>query len=503
MKEGAWFQNCHYPDAYTVTAAGHASVATGTSANRHGLVGNDWYSRAEGATVNCVATDRYGRIPPRPADGPTKKPRGASPTRLLAPTLADALKGATRGQGRVVSLSWKDRSAILPGGQKPDACYWVDSDTGTFITSTYYRDAVHPWVAEFNVGRPADRWFGKAWPRLRDDLDYGRYSGPDDVQGEGQGVKQGRTFPHPMGRPPETTASYYGSVYNSPFGNELLLGLACRAVDAERLGSRNVPDLLSVSFSCNDPVGHCWGPDSQEVLDITLRADLILKELLSHLDRKVGRGRYVVALTSDHGVSPLPEVSRQKGREAGRIEPALLRVDADEFLDKKFGGKGGKAHWVEATAGPWIYLNHATMKRHGIKLTEVEDALVDWLGKQKGIQAVYTRTQLTAGVRGDDALGQSVRRSFHPERAGDLFVLPRPYYVLSSRIGTGTNHGTPHEYDTHVPLLVYGPGILAGVRKEAVTPQATAAILARALEIKAPADAEATVPDKLFEVPTP
>jgi hypothetical protein len=415
--------------------------------------------------------------------------------------LADALKQATAGKGRAVALSFKDRSAVLPGGRRPDACYWLDTATGQFVTSTYYRDGLHAWVEDYNKAQPADRWAGKEWTRLRPDLDYARYSGPDDVVGEGKGVFQGRAFPHPMGGAGASVLkpAYYGALYNSPFGNEVLLGLVKRAIDAERLGTRDVPDLLCVSFSCNDPVGHCWGPDSQEVFDVTLRSDLIVKDLLAHLDAKIGKGRYIVAVTADHGVCPLPEVTRSQGKEAARVSPNLLITGAEDFLDRKFGARAGKVRWLEATTEPWLYLNRQLIAQRALKEADVEAALAGWLKGQEGIQAAYTRAQLTAGVPADDTIGKMVQRSFQPDRCGDLYVLLKPYHLLSSPLGTGTTHGTPYAYDTHVPLLVYGPGVRAGARQDAVTPQAAAVILARVLGIKPPTGAEATVPEGLFE----
>jgi hypothetical protein len=397
-----------------------------------------------------------------------------------------------------VALSFKDRAAVLPGGRRADACYWLDTNTGTFVTSTYYADQVHPWVTAFNRTRPADRWFGHTWQRLRPDLDYAAYSGPDDVPGEGTGAGQGRTFPHPLtGGVSRPGPKYYAALYNSPFGNNLLLDLVKRAIDAEHLGRHEAPDLLCVSFSCNDPVGHCWGPDSQEVMDVTLRSDRIVHDLLAYLDAKVGKGRYVLALTADHGVCPLPEVSRSEGKEAARIAPEQLTRRAEEALDAAFGANPGKARWFAATPYPWIYLNQDVLRRRGLQTSRVEEALAGWLKEQPGIQAAVTRSRLLSGVPSDDAIGQAVRRSFRPERSGDLFVVQKPYYLLTATL-TGTTHGTPHPYDTHVPLLVYGPGIRPGVRHDPVTPQAAAVILARALEVPPPADAEAPVPEGLF-----
>jgi predicted AlkP superfamily pyrophosphatase or phosphodiesterase len=497
--DGAWFQNCHYPYACTFTAAGHASVATGCSPAEHGVIGNEWFDRKAEGILNCVFSERYEPVTSE-RKGPAKKNRGVSPERLLQPTLADALKEATDGKGKVVALSFKDRSAVLPGGRRPDASYWFDSASGQFVTSTYYRDRVHSWVDDYNRGHPADAWFGKNWSRLRPELDYERHSGPDDTTGEGRGVSQGRTFPHAMdGGDERLTSAYYGALYNSPFGNELLLGLAKRAIDAEKLGMRETPDLLCISFSCNDPVGHTWGPDSQEVLDVTLRADRVVKELLTYLDLKVGKGKYVVAVTADHGVCPLPEVSVKQGRIADRISMSSVAQAATKHLSEQFAD-GQKENWIEASSGPWLYLNHAVLNRRKVTSPEVEAALAAWLRKQDGVQEAYTRSQFKKGIAEGDVIGQMAARSFYPDRSGDVLLILKPYHLFSSPLGTGTTHGTPHPYDTHVPLLVLGPGIRPGARKDKVTPQATASILARCLGIKPPAGATFPVPERLFEI---
>jgi hypothetical protein len=440
-------------------------------------------------------------VPPRPAgSGRGIKTLGISPERLLVPTLADALKEATGGVGRVVSLSFKDRSAVLPGGRQPDVCCWFDTASGLFETSTYYRDALPSWVAAFNRGPDIRRRLGVPWERLRPDLDYRTWSGPDDVEGEGNGAGQGRTFPHPTGN--------FTALYNSPYGNELLARLVRRAVEAEGLGSRPTPDLLCVSFSSNDAIGHVWGPDSQEVLDVTLRSDRLVADLLSFLDQQVGRGRYVVAVTADHGVCPLPEVARAQGREAGRHPADLLKRGAEDFLRRAFpdaaGGTGGspsREPWVEYAGEGWVYLDQATIARHRLRPAEVEAALAGWLKKQHGIQTAYTRTQLLSGIPAEDAIGRSVLRSFYPERSGDVMMVNRPYWILwkdGKDNTTGTTHGSPHPYDRHVPLLASGPGIRAGAYPEAIRPQAAAVLLARSLGIPQPAAADAVVPEQVF-----
>jgi hypothetical protein len=504
-KDGAWFRNCNYPYAGTVTGAGHASLATGCSPCIHGVFANEWYDRAEGKVVYCATSPRRQRVPSSVVDPKkSKKVQGGTPERLLAPTLADALKEANGDKSHVVSLSSKDRGAVFTGGKKPDACYWIDGETGQAVTSTYYRDHLDDWVEAFNKEKRADRWFGKDWLRLRTDIDYEKYSGPDDGPGESLGYSnalQGRTFPHPMdGGLKELGKAYYESLYASPFGNELLLGLVDRAVDAEKLGAHEAPDLLCVSFSCTDPVGHAWGPDSQEVLDGVLRADLIVKGLLDLLDAKVGKGRYVLVLSADHGVCPLPEASRKQGRDAGRIPATALKTGAEDFLQKTFGQKNDGGQAIEKVVEQYVYLNRAWLKGHDLDQSRVEEALAKWYTQQRGIQAAYTRTELIKEIPAGDVIGQKVKRSFYAERSGDVVIVPKPYYLITDRL-TGTTHGSPNPYDTLVPLLVYGSGVRPGVRDDLVTPQAAVPILAHALGVSPPADAETGVPEKLFAAP--
>lgn len=500
-QEGAWFQNCHYPYASTETGPGHSSFLTGCSPEKHGIIANGWYDRDAGLGVYCAATGMHTTVPPQDERGEKVRRLPGSPELLLAPTLGDALKEATDGKARVVSLSLKDRSAVLPGGRRPDACYWVHGDSATFVTSSYYRPRPHDWIVEFNQSGFAERWFGKEWTRLRPDLDYVRHSGPDDVAAEGTGSKQGRTFPLPFSRgQTQPGRDYYKAIYNSPAGNEMLLELVKRAIAAEALGTKDIPDLLCVSFSSNDPVGHSWGPDSQEVLDVTLRSDLLVKELLALLDDKVGKGRYVLALCADHGVAPLPEVARGQGHDAGRLTPEALTRSIEAFLQERFGKTGGASTWVERAVYPSVYLNRKLLAARSLKLPEVEDALARWLPTQTGILAAYSAGQLRKGVAADDVVGQRVRKSFHPERSGDVILVTKPYYQVTTYL-TGTGHGTPHAYDTHVPLVVFGARVKPGKRADAVTPQAIAPILAHALGIQPPAQAEAPLPTDLFAQP--
>ena len=522
QREGAWFTDCHYPYATTTTGPGHASLLTGCTPARHGIVNNEWYDVKTSTAVNCAQSARYQRVPAlikktidsvqtqrneekTDNSSPAKKKLiySGSPDYLLAPTFGDALKETTAGKARVVSLSFKNRSAILPAGKSGDAVYWLDSEDGMIVTSSFYRDSVHPWVAELNERRIADQWFDREWNRLLPDLDYARYSGPDDVTGEGKGVKQGVTFPHPTnGGLKKVGKSYYDALFNSPFGNEFLVELARRAVVAERLGKHEVPDLLIVSFSSNDAIGHCWGPDSQEVLDVTLRSDRLLADFMTFLDQQVGKDKFMVILSADHGVCPLPEVSEKASKFAKRISAKKIIDAAEEHLREKFPTEKqieqSKVRWFESVQIPWIYLNQNLIRSRGLESADVERALASFLEKQEGIYRAFTRSDLSTTFAVNDPIGARMKQSYFAERCGDVGVVSRPYCLLGG-LQTGTNHGSPHAYDTHVPLLIYfKPAIKPGIKKDPVTPQAAAAIFSKAINIKPPKMASYPVPERLF-----
>ncbi len=498
QSEGAWFTNCHYPYAYTLTAPGHTSLMTGTYPAKHGIIANEWYQRDE---KDVVTSTKYQQ----------KAIYKATPQRRKSFTVGDMLMFALKGRSRVASLSIKERSAILMAAISAQICYWFNLESGDFTTSPWYRreefgnypDEMHKWAREFNASRKSDQWVNKDWTRLRDESVYLENAGPDDVEGEGYGYFQGRTFPHPTPYAPGTKDAkkhYYEAVDNSPYGNDLLFEFAKTAIEKEKLGQSHSVDLLCLSFSSNDLVGHCWGPDSQEMLDITLRSDLMIKNLLDYLDEKVGRGKYVFAMSADHGVCPLTTVAHKQGHKSGRLSDKILGPLAEEHLNKVYPpqpGKSDKRIWFATPSkNPWVYLNYEQLKELNLKQSDVEKVLADWYNAQSGVKMAYTRTQMLEPERDSDSEElKMMRRSFDPAASGDVMLVLEPYHLFLPAILTKdpekadayqTTHGSPHPYDTFVPLLVMGPRIIPGEHSERIAPQAMAAILAEALRVNPP-----------------
>lgn len=347
---------------------------------------------------------------------------------------------------------------------------------------------------------------------------YDKLAGPDDAPGEAFGYAQKRTFPHPMGDDPRPGPTYYGAVETSPFGNELLLELVKRAVAGEKLGRGEAADLLCVSFSSSDLVGHTWGPDSWEVLDTTLRADRLVADLVKFLDEAVGKDRYTLVVTADHGVCPIPEQKRypEQYPAAARVPDVALLVGLLEALDATYGvPPAGRTRWLEPAPAdarsvlPWVYLNHAAIKARGLDPAAVALYAAQWCGNRPYMLTAFTRKQIETGELPPHGFGSRnqvrdaaarAKLSYHPDRCGDFLVVPKPGVQLTGYAG-GTGHGSPHPYDTHVPLVVSGAGVpAAGKIDRRVSALTAAPVLARALGIDPPAGAAEKVPDELGKV---
>lgn len=509
-RDGVWYSNVRIPYSVTSTAPGHASLVTGAPPSVHGIIENKWFDRNRGTIVTAGTMDGVQRIP---ADETATRERwpGLSPKRLLAPTVADILKSRSKNS-KVISLSLKDRAAALMGGQEPNGAYCFDSNAGEFHTSSHYRERIPGWVDTFDRSRIVYRWSGKTWDRFGPSKAY-EALGADDVIGEGGRIYGGRrTFPYSLGVPDDRSRNYFEALEYSAFGNELLWEFAKAAITGESLGRNATMDLLCISFSSNDMIGHAFGPDSHEVLDITLRSDKLLGEMTEFLDANVGKNLWSMVVTADHGICPLPEVASRSHPDARRIGLGDVR-GLDEYLDKVFGlHEGVPGQWLDRNASltncyPWLYLNRRLIDAMGLKLSEVESAAAAWLRERPTPLAVFTRSDLVNSrfvTEQEQRLGPMVQRSFNPERSGDLYVVHPAFSLIYDPLSQGTDHGTPHDYDRHIPVLARGAGVpKLGERNEALSSLIVAPLLAKLLGIDPPAKALEPLPESFIQSAIP
>jgi predicted AlkP superfamily pyrophosphatase or phosphodiesterase len=461
LTDGAVFTDAnleHYP---TVTAIGHATMLTGATPSVSGIIGNDWYDRETSTQVQSVTDTTV-----KPVGAP--EAATASPRRLLVSTVGDELKltsSAPRGSAgapKVIGISLKDRSAIMPVGRGADAAYWLDTKSGAFVSSTYYMPDVPSWVRAFNDRHIADSHLGQEWTPL---------SPP---------VAPLKQMPKELGQP------FYEAVFGSPFGNDLLLDFASDVLTHERLGQRGRTDLLSVSFSSNDSVGHTYGPDSPQVRDIAIRTDRVIGRLLDRVDKLVGLQHTLVALTADHGVAPLPESLAGRSLPGGRMVNRELFGAITTALEAKFG----PGQWLASTAGSSPYLNYALINQMKLSQEEVRRVAAVAAAAVPHVARVYTRDQLLRGEVGDDRIGRRVIRGFNAQRSGDLEIILEPFWMRST---SGTTHGSPYNYDAHIPLVIMGPRVKSGIYSAPVALNDLAPTIATLIGIETPSGSSGRV----------
>ncbi len=480
LQRGASFAEARYEHATTSTCPGHAVILTGSYGDVNGIIGNDWYDVETGREEYCAADSSATLI--------GSALEGRSPRNLKGATVGDLLKISTGGQSRVVTVSAKDRSAIMLGGHLADAAYWME-DT-LFVSSTYYRPDLPQWAREFNASAKVTSYFGRKWERLLPAPAY-EMVGPDDVPTERDDAGMGRTFPHTIAGGPAIGAAFVEAFDQSPFSNDVVADFAMGAVTAERLGRDTVTDLLGIGFSANDRVGHAYGPDSHEVMDVTIRLDRTLARLFGFLDRTVGLANVVIVLTADHGVAPLPEVFERlhPGASARRFHPAVVDTVVKAALDARYGAAPPPG-WVVHHAQPQLYLNLAALRARKIAVEEAERVAQAAVMSIPGVHEALTATELGMG-RGAGARTAEVY-SFFPGRSGNIYYQMAPYILVDDE-PTGTGHGTPWAYDRQVPLLWFGGRIVPGVRQ---TPAAVADIaptLSALLGLTAPGGSQGRV----------
>jgi predicted AlkP superfamily pyrophosphatase or phosphodiesterase len=494
MRDGASWTETNYDHMPTYTAPGHATLMTGAWPAETGIVANDWPDRDTGKSVSSVSDTTATLF------GGEQGEVASSPRRLMASTLGDELRLRTNDRSKVIGISVKDRSAILPAGRHANAAYWFSQRTGRMVSSNYYFNNLPAWVESFNDARPADKFYGARWERLLPESEYLKRAGADAPPWENIGNAPGdtNTFPHTItGGATSPNSNFYGALDYTPFSNDLLLAFAEQAITNEKLGADDDVDILTVSFSANDYVGHRYGPYSQEVMDITLRVDGSIAALLDFVQKQVGLQNTLVVFTADHGVAPIPEHANALGLPGGRVKSddvlRAMKLGISARYNRKNEQPDPTADYVqkfgerEGFFNDNLYFNPVALKRDGINNEEIERVACNAAMTVPGISRCFTRTQLEYGaISFGDSVARRVSHGFYPRRSGDVVVVHEPFKYLGDTIPA--THGSPYSYDTHVPLLMMGSGVAPGRYMQAATPADIAPTLASILGIQAPSN---------------
>ncbi len=462
VDQGAWFREAAYPYAATETCVGHSTISTGAFPLSHGMVANAWWDRDAQKMTTCTADDKVKNI----AYGGGTTNGGDSAAKMRLPAYAEELKFQSGGATRVVTFSLKARAAITLAGHKADAVTWFEN--GAWTTSSPYN--TQPFIEEFVKKHPVAEDYGKTWALS---LPRSNYLYDENATGAGSVVGWTASFPHPLrgkegGSTPD--AAFLTQWTTSPFADTYLTRLAETAVDSLALGRRASTDYLGVSYSSTDYVGHTFGPHSWEIQDMLVRLDRDLGELFVHLDQKVGRGNYVVALSADHGVAPIPADMQKTGVDASVLNLAELKERIENALEPFNFPKPAIAHM----GGNEIYFAQGVydrLRREPPAMKAVLDATLS----MPGVAAMFRAEEMNRGVKGVSQIRTAVELSYFAERSPDLYVVQQPYWLMASsadgaKRSTGTGHGTPYYYDQRVPILFMGFGIQPGQHFGDVTP---------------------------------
>ena len=481
LERGAWFSQARYAHAFTVTAAGHAAMLTGAYPDRTGIIGNDWRDPVTGAIVNNTgdSSATYIGHDTRPLDG-------TSPRNLKVETVGDVLRRADP-RSKVIAISGKDRGAILPAG-KSGVAYMYMGGTGQFASTTYYMPRHPAWVDDFNARKPADRYFKAAWTALLPEPAYAK-SIPDNqpwfaTRGQLPMLMGGPLMPMSATGDPAPGPAFYDSLLRSPFADALSLEFARAAIAGEGLGRDESTDILAISLTGHDYVNHAWSAESRLSHDHFLQLDRLLEAFFRELDASVGRNNYLAVLTSDHGFMPAPEVAAALGGEAGRLNQSQMLARLGAGLEKRFG----EGRWLLGVSASSLLLDKRLIAQKNLDASVVTEELRTLMLAVPGIGTAYTRGELVSGSRAGAPLFEASRKGWHPDVSGDVEYTLKPNWMFGSSTAT---HGSPHDYDTHVPILFWGPAwVRAGRVDLPVDVVDIAPTLARLLGVAAPPASE-------------
>ncbi|MFN3784718.1 MAG: alkaline phosphatase PafA [Spirosomataceae bacterium] len=470
MNQGFVCHNHHYDYAQTVTAAGHASVYTGSTPSMHGIVGNEWFDRSTKKEMYCVADSTVKTV------GSSNVSAGKmSPKNLLTTTITDQLHLSTNFKAKIFGISLKDRGAILPAGHSANGAFWFDTKTGNWITSTFYSEELPSWVKKYNEQKRANQLLQEGWKTLLPIEQYTESEADDQPYESKITADKKSYFPYTF------TASFgesFAALSTSPHGLTLTKELALEAIKNENLGKNGTTDFLAVSFSSTDYVGHAFGPYSVETEDMYLRLDRDIAELLSFLDKWVGKDNFTVFLTADHGVMDVTDMWKKYKLPAGR----LAYSDMVKAIKKTLTDKYGDASLYESSANYQLYFDRKKMAEKGVSIKEIHALIRPTLMEFEGISDVIVSDEIGASNL-NHHLQELFKNGYHAVRSGDIQLVTMPGWIASSITAT---HGSTYNYDTHIPLIFYGAGVAPGKTYARTGVADTAPTLAAILKILAP-----------------
>lgn len=471
VNEGFFCRNTNFNYVPTYTGPGHASIYTGTTPAVHGIIANDWYDKISGKNLYCAGDKNSIGV------GTTSNEGKRSPVNMLTTSITDELRISTNMKSKVIGIALKDRSAILPAGHTANAAYWYDGSSGSFISSTYYMKDLPVWVQDFNKKELAKKYLSQPWNTLLP-IEMYTESLPDDNNYEFIAKGESRpVFPHNL---PELMAANggFGLIRNTPFGNSITKDFAIECIKNENLGKSTATDFLALSFSSPDYIGHSYGPNSVEQEDDYLRLDKDLAEFFKFLDTQIGKNNVLVFLTADHAASEVPSYLLDLKIPAGYVKEWKIVKELKEYLLMTYGDT-----MVLSFTNQQIYLNHKVISDKKLQVAQVQENAAAFIQNMEGVSEVITATTLnnTSFTEGSKYLMQ---KGFNARRSGDVLLNYLPAWVEFSK--TGTTHGSPYSYDTHVPLIFYGWNIKQGSTSEQIYSTDIAATLAMMLNIQFP-----------------
>lgn len=485
MNQGFVTKNTHYNYVPTKTAPGHASVYTGSTPRYHGIISNSWYHRNEKEVLDNVTDPSVKTV------GSTSSRGEKSPFKLKGTTITDELQIFSNGRSKVISMSLKDRGAILPGGHLANGAYWYDGETGDFVTSTYYMEELPDWVERFNKTKKVDSLMNLGWNTLLPIAEYVESDSDDQPYEKGFPIKDKPVFPYDLKKLPKKDK--YDLLMRTPHGNTILRQLAEDALSSEALGQRGTTDFLAISFSSTDVVGHAFGPQSIEVEDTYLRLDHEIAHLLATLDKTVGKDQYTLFLTADHAGADTPQFLNQSKVPMGMYSNSKIVEKLNAKLVETFQAQ----NLIVNYSNQQVYLDRELIKSKKLDMKEITDVLVSELYDVKGVAQVYTGADLRR-FNFSEKLGALVQLGYNNQRSGDVAVVYEPIY-WAAPMSQGTTHGSAYNYDTNVPLLWFGANIPKGETVQRYSITDIAPTISVMLNIKFPSESIGNPISELFK----